>query len=142
MSRFLRQAVSSLTIVGYLLVVTWGPAWHEHHHGHCHSHAGHSASLGEAAHTHAGCCSHHPGNCCEVPERPLARSAPADSPCESPLHDDDCIVCQMLAHPPLAPPAIELVEAGEPVAAWISTPVPAPAWWISPVYDSRGPPAV
>jgi hypothetical protein len=139
MSRFVQQLVSSLTVVGYLLVVTWGSAWHEHHHGHCHAHAVEVAS--DAAHSHAGCCSHHHAKC-EGPQQPAAHSAPANSPCHAPLHDEDCAVCQILAHPPLAPPAIELVDAGEPVAIWVLTPAPSPAWFISPVYDSRGPPLV
>ena len=144
MSRFIQQFVSSLTIVGYLLAVTWGPAWHEHHHGHCHSHAGESApsAAAETAHSHAGCCWHHHAKGCDSPNQTTAHSAPAPSPCHSPLHDDDCVVCQMLAHPPLAPPAIELVDAREPVSAWVLTPAPSPAWFISPVYDSRGPPLV
>jgi hypothetical protein len=36
MSRFLHQAVSSLTMIGYLLIITGGPLWHDHRH--CCSH--------------------------------------------------------------------------------------------------------
>jgi hypothetical protein len=52
------------------------------------------------------------------------------------------MVCQILAHPPLASPTIELVDAGELVQGWIAPTAPLAARLISPVYDSRGPPLV
>ncbi len=136
MSRLLCQFVSSLTLVGYLVVVTWGPAWHDHHHhhGHCPSHDGANTVFApeHAGHSHGPCCGHHHSSCSE--------EETSNEPC--PLHDDDCVICQVLAHPPLTPPAIELVDVGEAVPAWVELFVPSPAFSLSPVYDSRGPPLV
>jgi hypothetical protein len=145
MSRFVHIAVSHITIVGYLLVVTWGPAWHDHQHGHSHadSAANSTPSGGESGHSHAHCCSHHHSKCCDGPVEPSDRlSVPPRAPCHSPLHDDECPVCQTLAHPPLATPRIELIDAPEPVQGWVAPTAPLVACLFSPVYDSRGPPLV
>ena len=143
MSRIVHLTVSYATIVGYFLAVTWAPAWHDHHHGHCHAHAakGSATEPVHAGHSHGRCCSHHHPSCHE--ETPTApQHAPAHSPCHSPLHDDDCVVCQILAHPPLAAPTIALVDAAEPVRDWVLLSSPQAARSLPSVYDSRGPPLV
>jgi hypothetical protein len=140
MSRLLRLAVSQITIVGYFLAVTWGPAWHDHHH--CHSGGAEPADC-VAGHSHPHCCSHHHHHHpCGQETQPLAESGHSPGPCHSPWHDDGCVVCQTLAHPPLAPSAIQLVDASEPVREWVSPIAPLAEFTVAPAYDSRGPPLV
>ncbi len=132
MSRLVQTAVSHIAIIGYLLAVTWGQSWHDHQHGHSQAHE--DCEMG-----HAHCCSHHHAKCAADSQE---HAAPFPAPCHSPWHDDDCVVCKNLAHPPLAAPVIALAEASEPIPAWVS--FAAPLVTLGPVfaYDSRGPPSV
>jgi hypothetical protein len=147
MSRFLHQAVSLLTMIGYLLVITWGPVWHDHRH--CHAPAcceGLDCVAPEAVeHSHPHCCSHHHhhANCGqESPEQTAAVSESSPSPCQTPLHDEDCPVCRILAHPPLAAPQVAVVDASAPVPGFVFPSAPLAERPVPAVYDSRGPPLV
>lgn len=147
MRLFVRQALTYVIVVGYFLAITWGPLWHDHHDCCSHSHAATTDCCAESVieHSHAHCCGHHHDhpNCCKEHEEPLrsvAGSSP--SPCHSPLHDDDCPVCQFLAHPPLPTPVVKVVDVSAPVLGYVS-PSAQQAERLTPAaYDSRGPPLV
>jgi hypothetical protein len=147
MRPFLRQVPAYVTVIGYFLAITWGPLWHDHHH--CCSHSLDTEtncclqSVTEDAPPH--CCGHHHdhGNCCEEDGKSSSSVDGSSSPpCHSPLHDDDCAVCQFLAHPPLATPVVKVVDVSAPVLVYVSPSVPLAERLTPDAYDSRGPPLV
>lgn len=145
MSRFLHQAVSSLTVIGYLLVITMGPLWHDHRHCHSHPHGGEAGCCADAVveHSHPHCCGHHHhdhANCGQEAREQTPATQSSPSPCHSPLHDDSCPICQVLAHPPLSAPAIVVVDVSAPVEEFAPAALPHVERIIPAAYDSRGPP--
>ncbi|MCA9069799.1 MAG: hypothetical protein KDA84_12790 [Planctomycetaceae bacterium] len=145
MSRFVHLAVSYLTVVGYFLTVTWGPAWHDHHQGCCQTHLCSEGQVSSATqtptHAHTHLCSHDHGRCCDTLHTTKSETS-EHAPCPAPCQDDDCVVCQTLAHPPLTTPTIAPVDASEPVPGWVMPPCPEAAVSLPTAYDSRGPPTV
>jgi hypothetical protein len=136
MSRFLHQAVSTLTMAGYWLIITWGPLWHDHRHCHSHAPCGEAECRDHTPAEHTHCCAHHHHPNCGSE----TKGSSSPSPCDSPLHDEGCPVCQILAHPPLSAPEVAVVEVSVPVEAFVPAPAPLAERAIPAAYDSRGPP--
>lgn len=142
MNRLFHLAVSYATVVGYFLAVTWGPAWHDHHQNCCHTHESPGDQTTVHSHPHHCAYHHHHHDASGAESQAVCEKSSPSAPCPAPCRDDDCVVCQTLAHPPLTTPIIALVDAAEPVPDWVMLPCPEAVVSLPAAYDSRGPPLV
>lgn len=134
-----QSLLAVLAVCGYL-VATVGGVWL---HDHDHSQLGDCSGCADyaPAESHSTCACGH-DHCLPLEASEEATEESPDCPCDHPLHDDGCLLCQSMADKPIFTPFTVVVEEEGVVTAFVlpSTPhvdSPAPQF-----FRSRAPPTV